>query len=276
LSLFVADVRDDLSRFHLLHYAAHVDGFLVSGHNCGTHWLRFMLSAAIANHLSLPRPERSSGPASDAFIGHARHPRRFAHAPRIGSCHHMPSRLVATLGALELVRIPPVVLLVRNIPDALTSYFFKWRDAKALGAFGDYVARAPRRQGVDLWWYIRFFNRWGALRRAIPDRVLVVRYEDVQAEPEAMIRRIWDHWGVALSDADVAAAMSVRTRDAVAAHLDPAYGEDITPERTTRQATQLGWDEAAVVGRRLVAHLRCDFGYAARLRQRRKAALRPA
>jgi len=276
LSLFLADVRDDLSRFHLLHYGGKVDGFLVSGHNCGTHWLRFMLSAAIANHLSLPRPERSSGPASDAFIGHARHPRRFPHAPRIGSCHHMPSRLMAVLGAVGLVRIPPTVLLVRNIPDALTSYFFKWRDAKALGAFGDYVARAPRRQGVDLWWYIRFFNRWGALRRAFPGRVLVVRYEDVQAEPEAVIRRIWAHWGVALSDADVAAAMAVRTRDTIAAHLDPAYGEDITPERTARQSTRLGWDEAAVVGRRLVAHLRCDFGYAARLRQRREAALGPA
>ena len=276
LSLFLADVRDDLSRFHLLHYGARVDGFLVSGHNCGTHWLRFMLSAAIASHLSLPVPERSSGPASDAYIGHARHPRRFPHAPRIGSSHHVPSRLVAALGALGLIRLPPVVLLVRNIPDALTSYFFKWRDAKALGDFGDYVARAPRRQGVDVWWYIRFFNRWGALRRTFPDRVMVVRYEDVQAEPEAVIRRIWAHWGVTLTDADVAAAMAVRTRDAVAAYLDPAYGEDITPDRAARQAMQLGWDEGSVLGRRLVAHLRCDFGYAARLRRRREAALRPA
>ena len=276
LSLFLADVRDDLSRFHLLHYGARVDGFLVSGHNCGTHWLRFMLSAAIASHLSLPAPERSSGPASDAYIGHARHPRRFPHAPRIGSSHHVPSRLVAALGALGLIRLPPVVLLVRNIPDALTSYFFKWRDAKALGDFGDYVARAPRRQGVDVWWYIRFFNRWGALRRTFPDRVMVVRYEDVQAEPEAVIRRIWAHWGVTLTDADVAAAMAVRTRDAVAASLDPAYGEDITPDRAARQATRLGWDEGSVLGRRLVVHLRCDFGYAARLRRRREAALRPA
>src|SRR3954468_10981468 len=132
LSLWVADVRDDLSRFHLLHYGAKVDGFLISGHNCGTHWLRFMLSAAIAHHLALPRPERSSGPTSDVFIGHARHPRRFADAPRIGSSHHMPSRLVALGGALGLVRLAPTVVLVRNIPDAVLSYFFKWREAKAL------------------------------------------------------------------------------------------------------------------------------------------------
>src|SRR5258708_7485268 len=126
LPLLAADLRDDLSRFHLLHYADRIDGFLISGHNSGTHWLRFMLSTAIAHRLELPRPAYSSGPQSDLYIGNARHRRRFAQAPRIGSSHHMPSRLVALLGLLGLVRLPPVVLLVRRIPDSLISYFFKW------------------------------------------------------------------------------------------------------------------------------------------------------
>jgi hypothetical protein len=60
LSLLAADLRDDLSRFHLLHYGGKVDGFLISGHNCGTHWLRFMLSAAIAHRLGLPRRRGSA------------------------------------------------------------------------------------------------------------------------------------------------------------------------------------------------------------------------
>ncbi len=161
LPLLIADLRDDLSRFHLLHYRRRVDGFLISGHNSGTHWLRFMLSTAIAHRLALPRPAYSSGPKSDVFIGHARHERTFPEAPRIGSSHHMPSRLVAVLGALRIVRPPPVVLLVRNIPDSLISYFFKWREVKQLGPLEAYVARPPSAQGVDLWWFIRFFNRWG-------------------------------------------------------------------------------------------------------------------
>ena len=45
LALLAADLRDDLSRFHLLHYGDRVDGFLISGHNSGTHWLRFMPSS---------------------------------------------------------------------------------------------------------------------------------------------------------------------------------------------------------------------------------------
>ncbi|MFI4965406.1 MAG: sulfotransferase, partial [Caulobacterales bacterium] len=209
LSLLAADLRDDLSRFHLLHYGRRMDGFLISGHNSGTHWLRFMLSAAIAHRLALPPPACSSGPHSDAFIGHARHGRTFPQAPKIGSSHHMPSRLIGVLGALGLARLPPVVLLVRRLPDSLISYFFKWREAKQLGGLDRYVARPPAAQGVDLWWFIRFFNRWGALKRVFPDAVMVVRYEDVERDPQTWVRRIWAHWGVELDEADLVAAMAV-------------------------------------------------------------------
>jgi len=261
LSLLAADLRDDLSRFHLLHYGDRVDGFLISGHNSGTHWLRFMLSNAIAHHLGLPPPARSSGPSSDVYIGHARHRRRFPQAPRIGSSHHMPSRLVAILGALGLVRLPPVVLLVRRIPDSLLSYFFKWREPKALGPLDQYVAKAPSAQGVDLWWFIRFFNRWGLMRRIFPREVMVVRYEDIQRDPETWVRRIWAHWGVELTDADLSAALAVSTREAVQARLDPDYGEDIAPSREARLAVQYAAPDLALIEQRLMGSLRCDFGY---------------
>lgn len=265
LPLLVADLRDDLSRFHLLHYGDRLDGFLISGHNSGTHWLRFMLSAAIAEHLGLPKPVYSSGPQSDVYIGHARHRRRFPQAPRIGSSHHMPSRLVALLGALRIVRLAPVVLLVRDIPDSLISYFFKWRETKQLGPLDAYVARPPSARGVDLWWFIRFFNRWGALKRVFPEAVMVVRYEDVERDPELWVRRIWAHWGVDLRDADVAAAMAVSSRAVVAARLDPDYGEDVAPDRKARRAVQYGPRGAELLKRRLMQHLRHDFGYGGEL-----------
>ncbi len=262
LPLLVADARDDLSRFHLLHYGGRVDGFLISGHNSGTHWLRFMLSSAIAHRLALPRPAYSSGPESDVYIGHARHPRKHPQAPRIGSAHHMPSRLIALMGALHMMRLPPVVLLVRDIPDSLISYFFKWREIKQLGTLDDYVARPPSAFGVDLWWFIRFFNRWGMLKHVFPRAVMVVRYEDVERDPELWVRRIWSHWGVDLRDADVAAAMEVSSREAVCVHLDPDYGEDIAPDRAARRAVQYAAADKALLERRLARHLRHDFGYA--------------
>jgi hypothetical protein len=277
LALFAADVRDDLSRFHLLHYGDRVDGFLISGHNSGTHWLRFMLSVAIASRLGLPRPAFSSGPESDLYIGHAKHRRRFPGAPRIGSSHHMPSRLIALMGAMRILRLPPVVLLVRHIPDSLLSYFFKWREAKGLGELDDYVARRPRAQGVDIWWFIRFFNRWGALKRIFPRQVLVVRYEDVEHDPETWVRRIWAHWGVELDEADVAAAIAVSSHAVLRAHLDPAYGEDIAPDRAARLACRFAERDVALLEHRLGRHLRHAFGYATSLRAAEQgSALTPA
>ena len=266
LPLLAADLRDDFSRFHLLHYRDRVDGFLVSGHNSGTHWLRFMLSTAIAHRLALPPPARSSGPESDLYIGNARHRRRVPQAPRIGSSHHMPSRLVALLGALGLARVPPVVVLVRHIPDSLISYFYKWREAKRLGSLADYLARRPAAQGVDLWWFIRFFNRWGLLKRALPQAVMVVRYEDLQRDPQTWVRRIWAHWGVELDEADLAAAMAVAPREAVQARLDPGYGEDIAPDRQARLALQYAEPDIALIEARLAERLRHDFGYGAAVR----------
>lgn len=223
------DFQNDVSSFHLLKYSAAVDGFLVSSKNSGTHWLRFMLSAAIAHHLGLPPVAHSSGPRSDDFIGHAKHRRVHPGAPRIGSSHNVPSRLVTALARLGLFRPPPIVLLVRDIPPAMLSYYAKWRAPYALGSLSDYVSRpAPGARGVDdVWWFIRFAKRWAEMRRAAGGAVLVVRYEDVLSQPERWVRRIWRHWGVELRDADLAAALSVSSRQAVASSLDPHYREAI-------------------------------------------------
>lgn len=223
------DLQNDLSSFHLLKYRRSVDGFLVSSKNSGTHWARFMLSAAIAHHLGLPPVTHSSGRKSDDFIGHAKHPRVHVGAPRIGSSHNVPSRLVTALARFGLYRSPPIVLLIRDIPPAMLSYYEKWQAPYRLGSLDDYVRRpAPGVRGVDdVWWFIRFAKRWAEMRHALGGAVLVVRYEDVAAQPERWIRRIWRHWGVELNDADVAAALGVASRQAVARSLDPQYREAI-------------------------------------------------
>ena len=182
----------------------------------------------------------------------------------------MPSRLIALLGAMRILRLPPVVLLVRHIPDSLLSYFFKWRDAKQLGKLEDYVARQPSAFGVDVWWFIRFFNRWGALKRIFPREVLVVHYEDVERDPATWVRRIWSHWGVELTEADVAAAMAVSSHAVVRAHLDPAYGEDIAPDREARLACRFAEHDhvrgAGAMPGGAARHLHHAFGYATSLR----------
>ncbi len=261
LLLNFRELETNLNSFHILKYRM-VDGFFVSAKNSGTHWLRFMLSAALANHFQLPPPLYSSGPESDAFVGHPRPPARYAAAPRLGSSHNVPSNVIAWLGARRLMAIPPTVVLVRDIRTAMVSYHLKWAQEMGL-SLSDYARGGPggRRTPANAWWFMRFFNHWGAMAQAFGPQVMVVRYEDVQAAPGHWVRRIGAHYGIIFSDADIAAAVAVSGHAAVARQLDPVYGEPIVPERKTREAVRLSpEDERYVIGL-FKTHLRHDLGY---------------
>jgi hypothetical protein len=252
------EAQCDLASFHLLKYAAQVDGFLFTAKNSGTHWLRCMLSAAIAHHLGRPPPPRSSGPSSNIYIGHPKQAPAYPEAPRIGSSHTIPSRLSLLPYRLGLMRLPPTVVLARHIPEALLSYYVKWNVEAELGSLSDFVRRpSPGKRGVDdVWWFVRFFNRWGAIARMDPERVLVVRYEQLLTDPAPLIRKIWAHWGVTLSEADVAAGIEAGSRERVKAMLDPALGETIIPDQAERENTRLSPHDRALLWRIMADHLR--------------------
>ena len=105
-SLAVRDISADLNNFHLLHYRR-VDGFLVTAKNSGTHWLKYMLSHALANELGLPPPLHASGPTANDFVGHPKWPRKYAQAPKIGSSHNLPSSILARGPIFRALRLPP-------------------------------------------------------------------------------------------------------------------------------------------------------------------------
>ncbi len=259
------DLENDVQAFHLVRYGASVDGFLATAKNSGTHWLRFMASHAIAHHLGLGPPETSSGPGSDAFIGHPKHARAHAAAPRIGSSHNIPSRLITVAAEAGMLDLPPTVVLLRDPREALASYWVKWADAYGLGTFSEFLRRpSPGAKKIDdIWWFVRFFNRWGALAQALPDRVLVLRHEDLKANPGEGVRRLWAHWGVTLRQADLAAAVAVSSKQAVAAKLDPAHGGAVVPSEEKRAAVVWTDADRAHLSALLRDHLRHDFGYTA-------------
>jgi len=261
LRLALRDLDSDVSSHHLTRYAGKVDGYLVTAKNSGTHGLRFMLSTAIAHHLELPAPTRSSGPDSNAFIGHPKNGWAYDRAPKIGSSHNIPSRLISVLGATDIMQLPPTVVLVRDIREALLSYYVKWAERYELGTLSDYIRRpAPGEKRIDdVWWFIRFFNRWGEAR-ATRD-ILVVRHEQLKSDPGALVRRVWAHWGVTLTDADVAAAAAVSGRDAVVRTLDPDHAETIVPERARRDAVVLSAEDEVYLAEVFGRHLKYDFGY---------------
>ncbi len=251
----------DLSNFHLLQYRT-VSGFLVSGKNSGTHWLRFMLSHAMAQRYGLAPPIHSSGRNSEDFVGHPRWARKYPELPFIASSHNLPSSLLSWGWVRWLFDLPPVVVLVRDPKEAMLSHYVKWHGELSL-SLHDYICNqsTKRKQLADGWWYIDFFNRWGRMARAAPDHVLVVRYEDLQKAPEHWLERISDHIGLGLDATAIAAAMQVSTREAVRSTLDPAYGETIVPDAGERSRIYLPAAEDAVLTRQFDEYLHDDFGY---------------
>jgi hypothetical protein len=251
----------DLSNFHLIHYR-NVGGFLVSGKNSGTHWLRFMLSHAMAERYGLPPPVHSSGRTSEDFVGHPRWARKHPEIAYVANSHNLPSRALTWRWLRWLFDLPPVVLLVRDPKEAMLSHFVKWRGVLGL-SLHDYIhnSSTKRKQLADAWWYIDFFNRWGQMAKCAPDHVLVVRYEDLQVAPALWLKRISTHLGLGLDARAIDAAMDVSSREAVRSTLDPAYGEMIVPNAGDRARVHLSPADDTVLTAQFDEHLRHDFGY---------------
>lgn len=254
-------LRSDLANFFLYQYRG-VDGFLVTGKNSGTHWLKFMLSCALAQQYRLPPPRYASGEAADEIFGDLRRPRSSPHLPRIGSSHTVPSVICSWSWVIRVLPYPPVVVLVRDIQDAMASHYVKWRH-QVPGPFSRYVRGDPAGQcyKADIWWYIRFFNRWGDLAQANPGKVLVVRYEDLQADPAACLRRIAAHWRIHLDEAAFAEALRFTGRGAIRSLLDPADTEMVVPSDGTTSSVVYTRADEAFLRATTARYLRHDFGY---------------
>ncbi|MDR3508881.1 MAG: FecR domain-containing protein [Caulobacteraceae bacterium] len=255
-------VSIDLNNFHLLHYRR-VGGFLVTGKNSGTHWLKWLLSHAIAAQHHLPPPAQSSGRESEDFIGHPRWPRKYPQAPRIGASHNLPSSILNWRGVRDLVRLPPIIVLVRDPMEAMLSVFVKWGGLHGL-TLPQYV-RLPvslkSKLPADAWWYVEFFNKWGWIARTDPSRVLVLRYEDLSRDPAACLRRIAAHYRFELSEEAIAAALSVADRETVRARQDPNHGETVVPALEARNSVAFSADDRRFLRDLFAEHMTYDFGY---------------
>lgn len=260
LPFALAQLRADVSNFALLHYSG-CDGFLVTAKNSGTHWLKYMLSCAIAAQYGVAPPERTNGPESDTIIGHPRRPRRYAQLPRIGSSHNLPSRAFVLPVLRDVLPTRPTVILVRDIRDAMLSNYLKWRQQYGVD-LSTYVRGDPfgRRYVADVWWYVHFFNVWGSFARVHADKALVVRYEDLRQDPARWVDLAARRLGVRLSEDALAAGIAHQDREAIRSRLE-ARAQEVVPDAQTRSAVAFSAEDDALLQVTLRRHLRHDFGY---------------
>lgn len=190
------------------------DWVLMSWGKSGRTWLRVMLSRAYTLKAGLPASElldfdnlKKRDPGLPAvFFTHNNYLRDYT------GNHHSKAHF----------RGKRIVLLVRDPRDVAVSQFFQWKFRMRPGKkfINDYP---PHGADIDTWQFVLdqeagvprivdYFNGWA---RAIPELVdvLIVRYEDMRADPAAVLRRILDFTGTQVSDEQVREAVEFAAYD---------------------------------------------------------------
>jgi hypothetical protein len=236
-------------------------GFLVTAQNSGTHWIKWMLSHALANRYGVEPPRYFNNDSSNDLIGHPKHERIHPHLPRIASSHSIPPYALDWAWLRAMRRPPPYAVVVRDLRDTLVSNYEKWRREYDV-PFGRYVEGDPtgRAFRTDVWWYMRFLNRWGDLAERYPEQTLVLRYEDFQSDPLESLRRLGRHFRLDLSDADLLAGVAVGSKDYMMGRQDPSVAErPIRPDAAPR--ARFTPRDLVALRKLLDRNLRHDFGY---------------
>lgn len=107
--------------------------------------------------------------------------------------------------------------------------------------------------------YIGWFDTWARARAADPDgRILLVRYEDLEADPAAVLGQISEHWRMGLSDRSREEAVVLCSKERMA----DKTGHDPTNVRVTLEgAAPVDRGLLDHVGSLIDAELRDPLGY---------------
>jgi Sulfotransferase domain len=251
-------LRHELGNLSLLK-SRRCDGAIISMHQSGTHWLKFMLASAMAEHYAIPRPRYNH--AND-IIGGSKDPRRYAQIPHLRSSHTIAPLWLRSPYVLRRVKLPPYVLLIRDIRGSLASNYRKWRTRYAV-SFTEYLRGDPsgRRFNSDIWWCFRFLNAWGQMAALPGPCIYVARYESLVAAPHAELDRIARHLGLALSPSNIDTAVRAATKPAMAQRSDPARPPGAIDLRENDPLAAYDASDRDFVRSRCQRYLQNTFGY---------------
>ncbi len=187
---------------------ARADVVVVSFGKSGRTWLRVMLSRFFQIRFNLPE---------HVLIGFDNMHRRNRWIPRILFTHDNYLKDYTGHGdSKQDYSGRRVVLLVRDPADVAVSQFFQWKfrmkahkkrlnnyppPGSDLGLF-DFVMGAQ----AGLPKIIAFMNLWARAAREMKD-LLIVRYEDMRAQPEQMLGQIVDFMGFSVEEAQIREAV---------------------------------------------------------------------
>lgn len=209
-----------------------LQGCLVTSKNSGTHWIKYMLSVALAETYGVAPPRYFSEAATQDYIGSPKHVSPYRELPPLAFAHTIPHALFDQAFLHKTFNLPPYVLQVRHPMQILSSHFAKW-NYELQTDWLTYLKGDP--EGVkyrcDLYWLARFWNRWGELLQRFPEKILLIRYEEVQADAKKALVAISDHWSLGLTPHAIELALQEGTKEAMARKIDPEAEKNVLQKR---------------------------------------------
>ena len=195
----------------LLRWYSHrrTDAYLVSYPKCGRTWLRLMMGRAIARHFLLPENE------DILFIRWKKRPHPAVPMIRV---EHEDHPMFKAPGELETskahFRDKKVIFLARDPRDVIVSSYFERskrtqifgenpyekRQAVFEGSLSEFINQPIG--GFDT--LLCYYNIW-ADNRSLPAGFLLVRYEDLKADPQRELRRVLNFLGLQIISDDTLA-----------------------------------------------------------------------
>jgi len=190
------------------------DWVLMSWGKSGRTWLRVMLSRAYTLKAGLPAHE---------LLDFDNLRKRDNRLPAVLFSHNNYLRdYTGNYRSKAHFRGKPIVLLVRDPRDVAVSQFFQWqfRMRPSKKFINDYP---PHGASVDAWNFVLdndvgvprivdYFNGWAEAIPRLKD-VLVVRYEDMRADPAAVLSSILEFTGTEAAHEQVQAAVEFAAYD---------------------------------------------------------------
>ena len=275
-------IRSSLPDQFLRWYAhKNTDVYLLSYPKCGRTWLRLMIGKVIVQHFMLPE---------DEDILFLRDRQKLPPAvPRITVVHDdrpmlkSPDKLKATKTRYGDKKL---IFLVRDPRDVIVSSFFEMKNRAYIfgdnpyetrraifeGSLSEFINREEG--GFDT--ILRYYNIWAA-NRHIPKDFLLVRYEDINANPHNELRRVVNFLGLqVVSDEVIANAVKYASFDNMhrmeanqkfhTSILKPADKADINSYKTRKGKVRgftdnLTKDEIEALNRKLDEQLTDYYGY---------------
>lgn len=247
------------------------DCHIATAKQCGTHWIKYMLSLVLCDLYDLPPPNHI---IEDNVIGHTKTPPKYTHIPQVAVTHSHPHYLLHIPHIEQLLSLPKFLILVRDPRDILVSAY-----EKSKGSYLDNVMKADKpvnfsqflraninlkKPVADIWSIILFFNAWGALSYKTPANYKFMTYEAIKMNPQETLKNVCNFIGIEnLTDEVINRAVENSSRKKMKTKLNPneQQAEKSVNLKIRNFKDWYNAEDRAFVDKIFTSHLKHDHGY---------------